>query len=425
MTGYVASRVFVDADRVIAPGAVGVAQDRILSVGTPREVLRSLPPESRTVEFRGAAIVPGLVNAHTHLQIPPLGTPPGSAGARGSFVDWILEVIRWRRGASPGEFRGNLLRACGQALSFGTTAAGEIAGPDPGAYEGIPLRARVFAEGIGFHPEAAEAAARAVEASVERLRALSAADPRISVGLSPHTLYTVGGELLRRLGEIARRESLPVSIHLAESAAEAEFLRGGGGEIAARLYPAVGKDVSFFRGLRAGIPSALEEAGIPLDRLTAVHVVHLPPEDLDLLAARGTRFVLCPRSNLRHGNGAPDVTRLVDRGIPFALGTDSLGSVPELSPWEEARTAAGLYRGTLPEESLARVLFRSMTENGAETLRLPCGALRQGLAADFAVVPDPGGKGGASYRRLVEQGGAGPALLTVVGGAPGHGRVPA
>ncbi len=419
---FVASRLVAEAGATFSPGAVAVADGRVLLAGPRADVLRAAPAGFPKMEFPGAAIVPGLVNAHVHLQIPrftdpagrPLPIPP-------SFVDWILRVIAWKRGATPVSLAGNFRAAVSEALSFGTTAVGEIAGPDLPSYDRCPLRARIFAEGIGFAPHVAAEDLDLVGAAIDRLEKISAENPLVRAGISPHTLYTVGEDLLRSLAELAAARRLPTCLHLAESAAEAVFLSDGGGEIASRLYPAVGKDVSWFRGLGRTIPAYLSEAGFLRDGALLVHNVHLARPEIDALRAGGARFVLCPRSNAVHGNGSPDVTHFVDAKIPFALGTDSLGSVVDLSPWEEMRCARSLYKGKKKDTVLCRELFRAATEHGAAALGLPGGILAPGEPADATIVDDPGGDGDRFFRGLLEKTGRANVRLTVVAGQPAHG----
>jgi len=421
---YVASRLVVDAGTTFAPGALAVSDGSILLAGSKADVLRAAPAGYPRMEFPGAAIVPGLVNAHVHLQIPRFTDTAGvTLLPPPSFVDWILRVIAWRRGADPSSFAENFKAAAGEALSFGTTTVGEIAGPDLSVYDGCPLRARVFAEGIGFEPPVAPDVLAMVSAAIDRLETSAAANPLVSRGVSPHTLYTVGETLLRSLAGLAAAKGLPVCLHLAESPAEKAFLSDGAGEIATRLYPAVGKDVSWFGGLGRTVPAYLAEVGFLREGLLLVHNVHLARTEIDALRAGGARFVLCPRSNAAHGNGAPDVTCFVDAKIPFALGTDSLGSVPDLSPWEEMRAAAGLYRGRKRDTALCRELFRAATENGAAALDLPGGILAPGEPADLSIVDDPGGDGDRFFRGLLEKTGRANVRLTVVDGQPAHGVI--
>ena len=419
---YVASRLVAAARAMFSPGAVAVADGRVLLAGPKADVLRAAPADFPRLEFPGAAIVPGLVNAHVHLQIPRFTDDAGMPlPIPSSFIDWILRVIAWKGGAAPATLARNFRAAAAEALSFGTTTVGEIAGPELSSYGGCPLRARVYAEGIGFAPHVSSEVVALVREAVDRLERISAGNPLVRAGVSPHTLYTVGESLLRSLADLAAARGLPACLHLAESTPETAFLYDGGGEIASRLYPAVGKDVSWFRGLGRTIPAYLAEAGVLREGVLLVHNVHLARPEIDVLRAGGARFILCPRSNAAHGNGAPDVTHFVDAKIPFALGTDSLGSVPDLSPWEEMRAAGELYRGRKKAAALCRDLFRAATEHGSVALGLPGGILAPGEPADLAIVDDPGGDGDRFFRGLLETTGLANVRLTVVAGQPAHG----
>ena len=419
---YVASRLVAAARAMFSPGAVAVADGRVLLAGPKADVLRAAPADFPRLEFPGAAIVPGLVNAHVHLQIPRFTDDAGMPlPIPSSFIDWILRVIAWKGGAAPATLARNFRAAAAEALSFGTTTVGEIAGPELSSYGGCPLRARVYAEGIGFAPHVSSEVVALVREAVDRLERISAGNPLVRAGVSPHTLYTVGESLLRSLADLAAARGLPACLHLAESTPETAFLYDGGGEIASRLYPAVGKDVSWFRGLGRTIPAYLAETGVLREGVLLVHNVHLARPEIDVLRAGGARFILCPRSNAAHGNGAPDVTHFVDAKIPFALGTDSLGSVPDLSPWEEMRAAGELYRGRKKAAALCRDLFRAATEHGSVALGLPGGILAPGEPADLAIVDDPGGDGDRFFRGLLETTGLANVRLTVVAGQPAHG----
>ncbi len=124
---------------------------------------------------------------------------------------------------------------------------------------------------------------------------------------------------------------------------------------------------------------------------------------IDALREGGARFVLCPRSNAAHGNGAPDVTHFVDAGIPFALGTDSLGSVPDLDLWEEIRCARSLYKGKMDDAALCRELLRAATANGAAALSaFPAG---RSPRAPRRISPSwtiPAARATGFFRKLVE-----------------------
>ena len=152
-TIYVASRFVADAGTALSPGALAVKNGVVVAAGAPDDVEREVPAGFSRVDLPGLVILPGLVNAHAHLSIPRLSGPEEApASSSLSFVDWILRLIEWRWNAPPEEFADNVGAAAGEAVSGGTTTIGEIAGPDIAAYASLPLRARIFAEGIGFHP---------------------------------------------------------------------------------------------------------------------------------------------------------------------------------------------------------------------------------------------------------------------------------
>ena len=415
---YVASRLIADVGRVFSPGAVAVSNGLVLMAGRKRDVISSVPASFTVLELPGAVILPGLVNAHTHLQIPRNldGSGVDDAARPDDFVGWLQKVIRWRREADPSDFRVNFFSGADEALSYGITTIGEIAGPDISLYASSPLRARVYAEGIGFSDAVASTRQEVVRETVMQLEKISAVNPLVVPGVSPHSLYSAGEGLLRGLAAFASAGSLPVCLHLAESLAEIRFLEHGGGDIAARLHPSVGQDVSWFKGIGRSIPAYIEEAGLLRDGLLLAHNVHLSTGEINALAEGGARFVLCPRSNIAHGNGAPDVTHFVDSGIPFAVGTDSLGSVDDLDIWEEIRCAKSLYKGKLKNNELCETLIRGATVNGAKALSLPGGSISEGDAAGFVVVDDPGGDAAEVLERLVERTRRSNVRMTVVAG---------
>jgi cytosine/adenosine deaminase-related metal-dependent hydrolase len=316
----------------------------------------------------------------------------------------------------------NFSAAAAEALSCGTTAVGEIAGPDLSAYAACPLRARVFVEGIGLSPGVADQALADVTTGVGKVEAIVGANPLVRAGVSPHTLYTVGERLLRSLSALAAGKKLPACLHLAEHPAESEFLADGSGEIGEKLYRGLGIDVSWFRGIGLPLHEYLRHVGLLREGLLLAHNVHLARPEIDALREGGARFVLCPRSNAAHGNGEPDVTHFVDAGISFSLGTDSLGSVPDLSLWAEMRAAHSLYKGRMKDAEVCRELYRAATENGAAAVGLPGGILAPGAPADFTVVDDPGGEGDVFFRNLVERTDRPGVRLTLVAGLAVHGK---
>src|SRR2546421_608771 len=214
----------------IQDGAVLVdVGGRIAAIGPNSQV--PTPPEVEALEFPAAVLVPGLVNCHTHLELTHLA----GRNAERDFVQWIRAIRTLKDATPPAEFS----RAAEQGVRD-CWAAGVTCVADTGS-TGSPLEAlaRLGARGIYyqevFGPDPAQCAASVAEltAAVERLRPL--VSRRVRLGVSPHAPYTVSEPLYRATAEMARRERLPIALHLAESRAEAELVRDGAGPFADAL----------------------------------------------------------------------------------------------------------------------------------------------------------------------------------------------
>jgi 5-methylthioadenosine/S-adenosylhomocysteine deaminase len=365
--------VFPIAAPPIQDGAVLVRHDRILQVGPRAEV--SAPGPATRLDLGDAAILPGLVNCHTHLELTAV-----EVGAE-PFVPWLL-AVRARREALGADGQAAAARAAAAALAAsGVTCVGEVSttGQSLDALAGAGLRGVVYREVLGVDPHRAAATLAGARDELARLRARRPA--RVAVGLSPHSPYALSEPLLRGCARLARQAGIPVCIHVAESWAEVEYLRRGEGDIPARLYPAVGvsppprrpawSPVAYLDGLEALLPGTL-----------LVHAVHVDEDDRRRMRRRRVRVAHCPRSNRRLSGGTAPVGALLAHGIPVGLGTDSLASAPTLDLWDEmraARDAGGLRPSTVLELA---------TLGGARALGLggEVGSLEAGKQADLIVV---------------------------------------
>jgi 5-methylthioadenosine/S-adenosylhomocysteine deaminase len=236
--------------------------------------------------------------------------------------------------------------------------------------------------GLYYHellgPDAASASAtlEGTRGEVERL--MREAPSGWRVGISPHAPYTVSAELAVGAARWARRAALPVATHLAESRAEQRFLTEAAGPFAER-WRELGLPVP--RGIRSAVYWA-EVHGLLRPGFLAVHAVFADARDLHLLAERGAAVSVCPRSNERHGHGAPPLAAMLDAGLAVGLGTDSAASVGRLDVLAEARTARALARLS------AEQALQLATLGGARALGLEqsIGSLEVGKWADFCVV---------------------------------------
>jgi cytosine/adenosine deaminase-related metal-dependent hydrolase len=334
------------------------------------------PAGSRTpdIDLGNVAILPGLVNAHTHLDLSGMRgrCPPGP-----DFTDWLRAVVRHRRGLSPEQIEADIAAGLAESISHGTSLLGDISGLGWSArtLAAASLRSVVFYELLGLPEERGRQAFEAARAWLASTRS----DARSRLGLSPHAPYSVGRSLLRAVADRAHQSSLPVAMHVAESLAELELLGHRRG-----LF------VPFLRELGVWEPRELIDSIEAVTRCLAgsspvlfVHGNYFDPA-MDI-PTNGT-VVYCPRTHAAFGHGPHPFRELLARGIRVALGTDSLASNPDLDVLTEARFLHERYPA-VP----GSILLRMATLSGAEALGWAdeTGSLSVGKSADLVVVPLP------------------------------------
>lgn len=368
----------------IQDGALLVADGRIEAVG-PRSALRGAVADAPEEAFPGAALLPGLVNVHTHLELSGLrGTLPEGRG----FLPWVLALIERKRSLDTPWYRASVEAGIGALVRAGITCVGEVtsAGVSPPLLRESGLRGVIYWETLGPDPAEAEAiAAKAAEALAD-LTALLRGSP-LTVGLSPHALYSTTPALraaLRRLRDVG---SWPAAIHAAESREEVDFVREGAGPLWEWLLKPLGMPQPARH--RIGPLALLEAEGWLTPGTVLIHAVQAEPADAARLARTGSAVAWCPRSNAALGVGAAPLSALHRAGVRLGLGTDSLASVPSLSLWDEVRAARPLF-----PELAAPAWLRMLTLGGAEVLGLAdrIGSLTPGKEADCIAVRVPGGQ---------------------------------
>lgn len=369
----------------LTDGAILLDGERIVAVG-PREAVLEQAPEGSDRQDLGAAIVlPGLVNAHTHLELSWLGA---DRPAGGEMVRWVSRLIEARASEKPQAVRAAAADQLARLRRRGTVALADTANGTACA----PLLAASGMHGLGFH-EVFRFAADAAEttlAEAERCLLAMRADPdcvaagdRWTVALTPHAPHTSSPALLQALSRHAAEASAPLSIHVAESPDESALLRDGSGGFRELLERRGGWDVDWSApGLS---PLAyIDRLGLLGPRTLAVHCVQLEGPDHALLQSRGATVVTCPRSNLYLDVGTAPVPRLAAEGVPVALGTDSLASAPDLDLFGELAALLQIHAELSPAAGL-----RMATLNGATALGLGnrIGSIEAGKLAELIVVP--------------------------------------
>jgi cytosine/adenosine deaminase-related metal-dependent hydrolase len=375
--------IFPVTSPALPEGAVVVdAEDTIVAVG-PRAELKdayaSLPEERAE-----GVLMPGLVNAHTHVELSVLnGRLSGGQGV----PDWAMQVGRELARFSVEQRFDAAVRAAQAAVDKGTAAVGDVGN----GLMSVCALAEVGLGGIFFHEmlgsrEAATGDALA-DAERERREFLEYEEwpDNLTYKLAPHALYSAGSDLLRRIFSATAACGHPTSIHVAEGEDEMALLRDGSGrwaEILARLQVPAGS-----RTPKSGPLAYLESLGAFAGRPPQlVHMVCAGPEDVALAKRHNAPVVLCPRSNLHIGGRLPDVPALITARLNLALGTDSLGSAPDLSLWGEMAALASRFPAVAPE-----VWLGAATLGGAQALGLDAlGALVPGKRPGIIEVDFPG-----------------------------------
>jgi aminodeoxyfutalosine deaminase len=382
LTHYTARHIFPVSASPIHDGALVVEGERILDVGEAA-ALSERYPNARQVDLGECALLPGAVNAHTHLELTGLANaiPDGL-----EFVEWVLALVRARRPLTSDDYMWAATEGVALLRSAGTAAVGEIstfaASPRPLAESG--MRAVVYYELFGATPANASTLLQRGQEQIRRWRE-EYAGTRLRFGLSPHTPYTTSAELLRAAAEWCRGEGVPLSIHAAESPAESQFLHDGTGPIADQLYAAAGFTVDHSRIPGVSPVAYLDSLGVLQARPLLAHGVQVDRADLARLAATDTPVAHCPRSNARLQCGRLPWAAYRESGVRLALGTDGLASAPSLSIWDEAVYADALH-GAAGEPPDAHELLRVATLGSAEILGWAdeIGSLDSGKSAELA-----------------------------------------
>ena len=362
-------------------GEVWVEDGRIREVG---QGIASAHPDVRVNDLGDAALLPGFVNAHSHIEY----TLSRNAFDGLNFWDWI-ESVGFRRDQTPPReaMLASARLGASLCLSSGVTCFGDCSysGIAAEALDGLGVRGVVYKEIFG-QSMGADYPAR-VALAIDAIRRLqSRLSERVRVGISPHAVYTTNIEVLRLCAESCAKLDIPVGIHAAETRAEAEYTMDGTGPIVAfRRRQGAEPMVSGVRPVRV-----LEEAGLLCNGVTLAHCVHLTPDEIDLIAASGAGVAHCPRSNAYLGAGVSPFAALRDAGARMGLGTDSAASCLRLDFFEEMRFAVGVHRAVAEDAGavLAKEILKLATAGGANALGLgdEIGRLTAGMRADMIAV---------------------------------------
>jgi 5-methylthioadenosine/S-adenosylhomocysteine deaminase len=349
------------ANAVLGGHALAVRDGRIAGLGPTPEMRARFEPRERLERARHA-LLPGLVNAHTHAAMSLLRGLP----VRTPLMAWLRDSI-WpaeKLWLSPDFVRDGTQLAIAEMLRAGITAFGDMyLFPDEAARVASAAKMRAV---IGL-PIAEWASAWAENSAAylakgEELWDRYGSDPWVSLQFAPHAPYSVNDSTLQRLRRVADELDARIVMHLHETETEVRDSLAQHGRRPVRR---------------------LDELGLLRPGFVAVHMNRLEEEDLRIVERTGIAVIICPQSNLRLGSGVCPLPTLLDRGISVGLGTDGPASVGALDVLAETRAAALLHEGAGAAEMLKLATLGGATALG---LAADVGSLEPGKAADFICV---------------------------------------
>jgi cytosine/adenosine deaminase-related metal-dependent hydrolase len=348
------------------------------------------------IDLGRVAVLPALVNAHTHLELSYLR---GKVAKTKQFLDWIRTIMATRRqyaDAADPRILDAARAAIAEARASGTGLVGDISNTlvTVGLLREAAMPAQVFYELLRFNATEAESMARGARvkadaAASERQRRgpFGSAEPDIRVSLAPHAPYSVSPALFTAIrADLDAHPGHVTSVHLGESPEEIEFIKRGTGPWRV-LLEELGVWTDAWEPPGLSPVEYLEHMGFLDRRVLAVHGVQFDGDDLDRLRAREMTIVSCPRSNQHVGVGAPPLEAFYAMNVKVAFGTDSLASAPDLNVFSEVAEAR-----RLAPRVPARALLESATRQGAAALGFgEFGTIEPGKRARLIAVRVPAG----------------------------------
>jgi 5-methylthioadenosine/S-adenosylhomocysteine deaminase len=369
----------------IKKGAVAIDGDIIAAVGTADEMLRSFP-NAEVDDLGGAAILPGFVNCHSHLEITSLRG--ALDGVEHDFAAWLLKLNEFRAELSDEDINASAVAGATEGAQAGVTCFGDIGRMGHAglrALKTVGLRGIVFQE-TEFSPDnrTADNDFLKLAAKYEVLKAEET--NLVKVGLSPHSPYTVSSSLFEMVAQYAILNQVPLTIHAAESDDEHELLTQGTGFFTS-IYERYGVD---WESPHCTPVEYLERLGVLVTRPLLAHCVKVSESDIERIAAGGAKIAHCPKSNAKFGHGYAPLEQFLDAGIATGLGSDSVASNNVCDILEESRFASLIARNREGNKRFitAKEMLETATHGGAKALGLDAsiGTLEIGKQADLAVI---------------------------------------
>jgi 5-methylthioadenosine/S-adenosylhomocysteine deaminase len=365
----------------------------------------------------GTCLIPGLINAHTHLAYTALRNLFDDL----PFFAWIrkLTEVKYQK-MTEEDIAVSTRLGISECLRSGITTVADLSDLEISLRElaKSPLRGIFYWEVFGVEREQADQTWKSLQEIFPRFVS-EYSSSRLTIGISPHACYTVRPELYKQIAAWAIDHGIPVSFHLAESREEEEFISRRSGPI----HEFLKSRSADWKILGKTSVEHLRETGIYETKPLLAHLVQASDSDLDLLADYGVSIAHCPKSNAKFGHGIAPVISMIDRGLRVGLGTDSAASNNRLDLFEESRFALFQQRiryasGKINEQQTLEM----MTINGARAMNLQhqVGSLEIGKEADLVLLRIPHHYGSPAHilNHVIYNTTTGDVMKTFISGAP-------
>lgn len=365
----------------IPNGAVLAAGNRILLGGPYGEVKRESPSEATEWDHGDAALIPGLVNGHCHLELSAM--QGRMVLPKAGFPQWLSDLLALRGCLDSAQLQEGFHSGLKYLQSGGVALCGDITGgflPNAACDGDFPER-QVFWELIGFN---LLSLSDALDGG--GFGSLSSIRDEWWVSLAAHACYSTSAPVIVEAKEWCRKTNRVFTIHTAEHTEEMEFLRDGTGYCRA-LLETLGKWAPCWAPPRATPVDYLDRLGVLDARTLLVHAVHMKEDDWKTVAASKAAVCFCPRSNRNMGVGKADIPSALRHGVTACIGTDSLASNGNLNLLAEGVQVLNDHPSVRPE-----TVLQMLTLNGAKALgrERDYGTLEPGRRAAIAAIPLPG-----------------------------------
>jgi len=368
----------------IRDGAIKIKKNKIVAISKFGDLAKAR--KDRLIYLDDCIIVPGFVNSHTHLELSCL---KGVIKERKSFSKWIIEVIEAKKKLSEKDYEKSIKNGILESIKGGITCFGDISGTglSPKIMKKLGVRGISFHEVIGFKEKEAWDIFYTFIMKIAISQILySGKEEILSIGISPHSPYSVSHKLFKLSCNLAKRLNLPVSTHLSETEDEVRFLKNGNGPLR-KLLLDLGSFENSWKPPACSPLKYLDSLNVLNPNISIVHFNFFDKADLGIAKKSNIKVIFCPKSNNEwFSRKSSPLIVCLEKSIPISIGTDSLASNNAYNMFDEMRMVKSLYP-SLP----AKKILQMATIGGAFCLRLKnkIGSLRPGKLADFIAIKIP------------------------------------